>query len=188
MEYVVPIKRVDQINRIKEILKKQSKRDHLLFVFGINTGLNISDLLLLKISDIWEGEQTKDFLQLYDEKHKEVKKYYLNSKIEDAVKLYLNTKNEVFLDEYIFKSKKNNLPITRQQAYRIINHAAREAGITEKIGTHTLRKTFGYHAYKKGIAISILMSIYNHQTPAETFRYLGICKSDNYPVKVDVNL
>jgi len=91
-------------------------------------------------------------------------------------------------DDYLFKSKKNNLPITRQQAYRIINHAAKEVGISGKIGTHTLRKTFGYHAYRKGIAISILMAIYNHQSPAETLRYIGIERNEKQLIKLDVNL
>ena len=60
--------------------------------------------------------------------------------------------------------------------------------MTEKIGTHTLRKTFGYHAYRKGIAISILKSIYNHTTPSETLRYIGIDKNEEHYIKVDVNL
>ena len=76
--------------------------------------------------------------------------------------------------DYLFKSKKDSQPITRQQAYRIINSAAKEVGVPGKIGTHTLRKTFGYHAYRKGIAISILMGIYRHNTPSETLRYIGI--------------
>ena len=90
--------------------------------------------------------------------------------------------------DYLFKSRKNNNPITRQQAYRIINQAAREVGIEGNIGTHTLRKTFGYHAYRKGIAISILTKLFHHQSSAETLRYIGIDKNENYPIKVDVNL
>jgi integrase len=53
---------------------------------------------------------------------------------------------------------------------------------------HTLRKTFGYHAYQKGIAISILMDIYNHHSPSETLKYIGINKDEKNVVKVDVNL
>ena len=48
MEYVDPIKDIENIIAMKEILQKQSKRDLLLFVFGINTGIRISDLLSLK--------------------------------------------------------------------------------------------------------------------------------------------
>ena len=49
MEYVDPIKDIEKINAIKKKLKKQSQRDLLLFVFGINTGIRVSDLLTLKV-------------------------------------------------------------------------------------------------------------------------------------------
>ncbi len=187
MEYVDPIKDIDNIIAMKKVLEKQSKRDLLLFVFGINTGIRISDLLSLKVADIWDGTKVKEFLCLRDDKNDEEKAYYINNSVKCVLNNYLESLDFTSSD-YLFKSKKNAQPITRQQAYRIINHAAKEVGITGKIGTHTLRKTFGYHAYRKGIAISILMSIYHHHYPAETLRYLGIEKSEEQLIKVDVNL
>ena len=72
MEYVVPIKDIESINRIKSILWKKSKRDYLLFVFGINTGIRISDLLNLQVKDVWDGEKAVDFLCIpKSEKRKE---------------------------------------------------------------------------------------------------------------------
>lgn len=187
MEYVHPIKYIESINAIKEILRKQSQRDLLFFVFGINTGIRISELLSLRVKDVWDGEKVKEFLILYDEKQKDSKAYYINNRVKCELETYLSNVN-LQNGDYLFKSKKNNQPITRQQAYRIINQAAKEVGIIGNIGTHTLRKTFGYHAYRKGIAISILMSIYQHNTPAETLRYIGIDKNEEQLIKVDVNL
>lgn len=187
MEYVVPIKDIKKINIIKEVLRKSSQRDLILFVLGINTGIRLHDLLFLKVGDVWDGTNVKEFLYLQDEKSGEVKGYYLNKSVKRELKKYLST-IEADQDDYLFKSKKDQLPISRQQAYRIINHAAKEAGITERIGTHTLRKTFGYHAYRKGVAISILMSIFNHHSRSETLKYIGIEKEEQQMVKVDVNL
>ncbi|QOY37971.1 tyrosine-type recombinase/integrase [Anaerobacillus isosaccharinicus] len=187
MEYVEPIRDIDKINEIKKTLAEQSKRDLLLFVLGINTGIRVNDLLKLKVKDVWEGKNLKEFLTIVDEKSSEKTTYYLNAKVATAVRSYLHT-IEYQNDDYLFKSKRLNKPITRQQAYRIINHAAREAGISGNIGTHTLRKTFGYHAYRKGIAISLLKMIYNHTTPAETLRYIGIDKNEKHEIKIDVNL
>jgi integrase len=186
MEFVDPIKEIDQINAIKIILHKQSYRDLLLFSLGINTGISISDLLSLKVEDVWTGTEVKEFLIL-DEKNEKTQEYYLNNQVQMVLKNYFAYSNLVQSD-YLFKSKKNNLPITRQQAYRIINQAAKLAGIEGKIGTHTLRKTFGYHAYRKGIAISILMSILHHQSPTETLNYIGIDKNEKHLIRVDVNL
>ena len=187
MEYVEPIKDIEKIIAIKENLRKQSLRDYLLFVFGINTGIRVHDLLSLKVEDIWDGAEIKEFLEVYDEKKDDKKVHYINGQVKSALEDYLST-FPFNKDDFLFKSKKNNLPITRQQAYRIINQAAKEVGVCGKIGTHTLRKTFGYHAYRKGIAISILMSIYNHHTHAETLRYIGVDKNEENLIKVDVNL
>ncbi|WP_080844679.1 tyrosine-type recombinase/integrase [Cytobacillus gottheilii] len=183
MEYVDPIKDIQSINEIKKELKEQSQRDLLLFVLGINTGIRISDLLSLKISDVSDGSGTKEFLELEESQQT----IYLNHAVRVELQKYLGQFN-YHHDDYLFKSKKNELPITRQQAYRIINTAAKKVGIPGKIGTHTLRKTFGYHAYRKGIAISIIKGIYQHHSSAETLKYIGIDKHEGQMIKVDVNL
>lgn len=187
VEYVNPIKKIEKIQAMKKVLRQSSLRDLLLFVIGINTGIKVHDLLYLTVKDVWDGSQTREFLYLKDEKNGEVKAFYLNSKVREVLRDYLAS-NQLQPDDFLFKSKKNNHPITRQQAYRIINHAAKEVGIQEKIGTHTLRKTFGYHAYRKGVAISILKNIFNQHSTAETLKYIGIDKNEQKLIKVDVNL
>ncbi|RIW28822.1 site-specific integrase [Bacillus salacetis] len=183
MEFVEPIKDIADIHEIKKLLYQHSTRDYLFFVLGINTGMRISDLLQVRVGDIQEEGSLKEF---YSPSNTE-NRFYLNRMVRRALADYLN--NCTLQDgDYLFKSKKNNQPITRQQAYRIINKAAQEAGVKEKVGTHTLRKTFGYHAYQKGIALSILQKIFNHSTPSETLNYIGIDKHSEGPIKVDVNL
>jgi site-specific recombinase XerD len=188
VEYVDPIRYVEQIDAMKDILQKHSQRDLLFFVLGINTGMKISDLLSLKVEDVWDGTKMKEFLFISDDRSGKKQAYYLNNRVNMVLDTYLNQIKYNSSSDYLFKSKKNDQPITRQQAYRIIHNAAMEAGVTGNIGTHTLRKTFGYHALQKGIAISILMSVYHHQSPAETLRYIGIEKYEKHLIKVDVNL
>lgn len=187
MEFVNPIRDLETIQAMKEELRKHSVRDLLLFVLGINTGISLIDLLSLTVEDVWDGEKPKQFLYVKNERTGEDQAHYLNCNIGEILREYLS-----MIDwqpgDYLFKSKKDCRPITRQQAYRIINRSAREVGISEKIGTHTLRKTFGYHAYYKGVAISIIKSILHHHSTAETLKYLGIDKNERLPIKVDVNL
>jgi integrase len=183
MEFVEPIKDIEKIYQIKRLLYQHSKRDYLFFVFGINTGLRISDLLQVRVKDIRKDGTLEEFLTPSNTNVS----FYLNQTVRSTLTDYL-THCHLSEDDYLFKSRKNDQPITRQQAYRIINKAAQEAGIRGRIGTHTLRKTFGYHAYKKGIALSILQKIYNHSTPSETLNYIGIDKHSEGPIKVDVNL
>ncbi|RHW38004.1 site-specific integrase [Neobacillus notoginsengisoli] len=186
MEYVDPIKDLDQIEAMKKELRGHSQRDVLLFVLGINTGIRVCDLLSLKVKDVRDGESFKEFLFIQDDGEKP-KAFYLNSSIQTELRIYF-VRHQLEENDYLFKSKKNELPITRQQAYRIINQAAKKVGVSGKIGTHTLRKTFGYHAYRKGIAISILMAVFNHHSPKETLKYIGIETDEDPFLRVDVNL
>lgn len=187
MEFVDPIKDIERINAIKDELREHSQRDVLLFVFGINTGIRVSDLLSLKVKDVWDGESFKEFMVIDDCEGGKPKAFYLNNSIRTELELYFQ-QHTLKENDYLFKSKKNELPITRQQAYRIINQAGKKVGAKGKIGTHTLRKTFGYHAYRKGIAISILMEVFNHHSPKETLKYIGIDEEQDSLIRVDVNL
>ena len=76
-------------------------------------------------------------------------------------------------DAYLFPSQKGTNPITTTQAYRILNDAADFLG-RDDIGTHTMRKTFGYHHYKRFKDVAILQEIFNHSAPSITKRYIGI--------------
>ena len=187
MEYVVPIKDISKINKMKSILEESSLRDYALFVIGINTGIQAQHLLLLKVSDVWNGKTVHEFLCIKDEKTNEKTDHYLNKNVQLALKKYLKNSN-LSQNDYLFKSTRDDKPISRQQAYRIINLAAKKAGIEGKIGTHTMRKTFGYHAFRKGVAISILMKIFHHHSSSETLKYIGITEGEKKQVRVDVNL
>lgn len=179
MEFVNPIKNVQDIKLIKAILKERSSRDFILFVLGINTGLKISTLLSLRIDQLLENSgEIRSFLLIDDQK------VYINDQVKTALAFHLE-KTKPPLDSYLFKSPKSDSPITRQQAYRVINEAARKVGIVDQIGTHTLRKTFGYHAYLKGVAISLIQKRFHHACPSDTFRYIGMDQRDQ---KIDVNL
>lgn len=189
MEFVHPIKSIEKISQMKEILKKHSIRDLLLFVAGINLGIRVQDLLNLKLEDVYDVETNspREFLVMYDATTGKKNYFYINEQVSKVLMEYIKAYDLQSAD-FLFKSKKNDSPITRQQAYRIINGAAKEIGLDVNIGMHTLRKTFGYHAYRKGIAISILMDIFHHSTHAETLNYIGIDKKEVLPIRLDVNL
>lgn len=187
MEYVSPIKDPESIQRMKDLLKSKSQRDFLLFVFGINTGMRICDLLNLKVQDVWNGKEVTEFVVIPGNGHRKEKTFYLNNNVRNAIFNYVLSA-QLKSGDFLFKTKNHNKPITRQQAYRIVNKAARDAGIEGKIGTHTIRKTFGYHAYRKGVAISVLSAIFDHSCPAETLKYLAIGKEQDLPKRIDVNL
>ena len=80
------------------------------------------------------------------------------------------------------------MPLSRSQAFRIIKEAALYAGLNEHVSCHSLRKTFGYHAWKRGVQPALLMELYNHSSYRVTKQYLGIEQEDKDRVYLDVQL
>jgi integrase len=168
--HVEPIRDLNKINELKEFLRSKNYRDYLLFVFGINSGLRISDILKIKVLDV----RNKTHVSLFEQKTGKSKKFPLNNSILEALSPYIiNMKDE----EYLFKSKQGiNKPLTRTMAYIILNGAAKNVGI-EEIGTHSLRKTFGFFHYQQFKDIAILQDILNHSSQRTTLKYLGILQN-----------
>lgn len=166
MNFVEPIRDMEKLDELKALLKQRSERDYFLVVLGINTGLRISDLLRLKVSDV----KGKSHIILVEKKTGKRKRFLINESLRNEVDQYIVGKRS---DEYLFASTKRPLPITRVRAYQIINGTARKVGLSE-IGTHTLRKTFGYHFYQRTKDIATLQMIFNHSHPSITLRYIGI--------------
>ena len=73
----------------------------------------------------------------------------------------------------LFRSKNGNR-LDRINAYKILKQACNILKIDGCIGTHTLRKTFGYHFYDKYKDVALLQKILNHSSPQITLRYIGI--------------
>ena len=101
-----------------------------------------------------------------------MRRFPINKPLKQLLGDYIKNKDD---EQWLFKSQKGiNQPITRIQACRIIKEACRKAGLDNHIGTHSLRKTFGYHFYKKTKDVALLQNILNHSSPNITLRYIGI--------------
>lgn len=197
MEEVQPIRDTKKIDAMKSIMKGESNyRDLLLFTLGINTGLRISDILALKWSSFINGGsrllKAGDQLNVVEIKTKKVKTFVINKSVAEALKLYHDSLDSVHPDDPVFSSRKTAdgtlKPITRIAAWQMLNRYADMVGLDEGIGTHTLRKTFGYHLYKKGVALEYIQKMLNHSSPAITLRYIGITQEQLNDIYVELNL
>lgn len=170
---VEPIKSKKDIERIEKYLEKHSRRNRLIFAFGINTGLRVSDILGLNVEDV-EG---KNYVEIREKKTGKYKRFPLNTKLKTLIKEYLSVerskKYSLSDTEPLFIGKKH-CRLDRSQVYRFLNDACKQLGITVNVGTHTMRKSFGYHFYKKYNDVALLQKILNHSSPAITLRYIGV--------------
>jgi integrase len=164
---VQPIRSLDQIEDMKWSLKKWcGERDYILFLLGINTGLRVSDLLKLKTKNL-KGKKKILVKEGKTEKPRSIQLTNIYEEINKYIKTLEST-------EWLFPSRKGDQPISRIQAYRTLNKAARMVDIEDGIGTHTMRKTFGYWYYKQTRDVAKLQMILNHSHPEITLKYIGI--------------
>jgi len=173
---VEPIKSKKDIEAVEKYLAKHSLRNQLIWVFGTNTGLRISDILGLNIEDV----KNKQYIEVIEKKTKKYKKFPLNSKLKALIKEYLIEREKTYSimeDAALFVGKKH-CRLDRSQVYRFINDVCRELKISVNVGTHTMRKTFGYFFYKQNHDVALLQKIFNHSSPSITMRYIGIAQEE----------
>ena len=166
MTTVEPIRNLEHLRKLEDYLAKKSKRDLILFTIGTNCGLRISDIVALNVGDV----RNKSHIRIVEKKTGKYKSFPINSKLKPMFEEYTKGKRS---DEALFKTRFQNR-MDRFTAYRIIRKSCKLAGLPEKVGTHTMRKTFGYHHYQKFKDIAILQKIFNHSSPQVTLRYIGI--------------
>ena len=192
MSKTQPIKELEQTNALKEyFLDRGQFRNYALIVLGMNTSLRISDILDLRWKDVYNYRYNKfrKHLIVIEKKTKKKNTIALNKAIIEALELLKRKEKNISPERYIFVSQKGvNTPITRQCAYTIIKRAGKKLGFEETIACHSLRKTFGYQAWKKGVPPALLMSIYNHSSYEITKRYLGISQDERDQVFMKVIL
>ncbi|MDR1210357.1 MAG: tyrosine-type recombinase/integrase [Clostridiales bacterium] len=178
MSAAQPIRNKRQVRELAEYyLKLGEIRNHVLIVVGVHTALRISDLLRLTWDDVYDftRNRVRGSVTIIEQKTGKSKTIALNDRVRSALSLYAPIAKS---GEYLVKSRKGrNKAISRIQAYRIIRAAA-EALELERVSCHSLRKTFGYHAWKSGVSPAVIMKIYNHTSLAVTQRYLGVTQDD----------
>ncbi|MBA7588081.1 site-specific integrase [Candidatus Atribacteria bacterium 1244-E10-H5-B2] len=191
MNYVQPIRDRKRISAIKGNLKKRDPRDFLLFTLGINTGLRISDILKLKVEDVKDHTgEIKEILDLKEQKTKRQRFIYINDEVKNALEYFFDKTRLYDRDRYLFVSEvtKENKPISRVRAWQLIQSWCQEVGIKGRVGTHTLRKTAGYHMRMSGVALELIQEVLGHKSILMTKRYLGITDDEVAKVLKNFNL
>lgn len=190
-----PIKSLDDIQRISEyLIANQRWRDNMLFIVGINFGLRVSDLRMLRFSNlISDNCAFRDSFPVFEKKTRNTRKrkknryITINHAVMEAVTLYLEHTPGVCLSDYMFRSVSNNgaalnEPLSVRSIDRILKGIAKELELGIRMSTHTLRKTFCYHqmvmSHNDGRKLLLLQKMLNHSSPAQTLQYIGITEEE----------
>jgi integrase len=186
---VEPLRDKRHIDAIRKVLAAQNLRDAAWFTLGINSGLRIGDLLHLTVGDVRDApNKWRDRLHITEQKTGKRKDFPLSDRAKKALAAYLATRPDAQLTDPLFPSRKHGRPLQRGQAWQLLRDAAQAVGVTDPVGTHTLRKTFGYHAYQSGVDLAVIQQILNHSSPGTTLAYIGIRREDRDAVYLGMNL
>lgn len=191
-----PIKNMDDIYKVsKHLISNGQYRDNMLFIVGINFGLRVSDLRMLRFADLINDDCTfRDRFAVLEKKTKNTRKVKknryitINDAVVEAVTLYLEHTSGVKLSDYLFKSEshatkdKDAAPISRQAIDLILKRIAKECGLGNRMASHSLRKTFAYHQMVMSgndpRKLLLLQKMFGHSTASQTLEYIGITEEE----------
>lgn len=178
-------------NSLNKNQKQIASRNKMLFLIGINVGLRASDLIQLRWSYFYNEDITfKESYVLQPKKTRKTGKFvkiFFNKTVKKAIENYINEYPIINLDDYLFKSRKGDNPITEGGLWKIIVDLAKEAGVEKNVGSHSLRKTWARNIYDnakdKSEALVMLQECLKHSDSLTTLRYIAIMdeeKKDMY--------
>jgi integrase len=167
---VDPIKRRKDIESIKKLLGDEP-RNSALFTTRVNTALRASDLLRIKVGQV-RNLKAGDEIELKEKKTGKSRRITLNKASVQAIQRLLASRP--YADEDLLFTGQRG-PLTVSSVHRLVKGWCRAINLRGNYGSHSLRKTFGYHQRVTfGTDLPTLMEIFNHSTQRQTLAYLCV--------------
>ena len=180
MSFIQPVKDEAVLNLIPNLLTKHYTQQFCdIWIFGINTALRVTDILNIRFVDI-----EQDRLRIRERKTKKSAEILLNSKCKDIIERIRKERPNAV---YLFESNQNKgHPLSRQTVGRVLKDIGEIVGL--RLSTHSMRKTRGYHLYKKCGKIEPVTKMLRHSSTGVTLRYIGIEQEDIDKSYLDMEL
>jgi integrase len=173
---VSPIRNREDIEIIKIMLVK-NPRNYALFIIGINSNLRGGDIVKLKVRDVRHLKPGDD-LRIIEQKTGKTRIMPINTAIHEAIRDLLNSQTYDD-DEYLFRGQQRGSHISVAYLGALVKGWCKAAGVNSgNYCSHTLRKTWGFHARKHGVDIPTLMTCFNHSSQQQTLQYLGVSSEE----------
>ena len=171
---VDPIRELSDIENIRKSLADKP-RDLLLFTLGINTNLRASDLVRITVGQV-RDLKPMDELALRERKTGKMRRISINQAVVAAIAGYLATVPADINDHVpLFISQRGDQALTVTSVHRMVKGWCRGAKLRGNYGSHSLRKTWGYHQRVTfGVDIPSLMVCFNHSNQRQTLDYLCV--------------
>lgn len=166
MGWVSPIKDEETLEKFKQALRDVDDKYYIMFEIGLGTGMLLQDILLLKNKDVYKKKKICVKLGI-----RQIETCYdIPKEVQNIINNYVGNRS---MDSYlILGHASSNAPLSREQAYRVFKSVGKTVGLST-IGAQTMRKTFAWRYFKSTGDINYLQHLFNHASPAITYRYIG---------------
>ncbi len=191
MKFVEPIREKEKIEEIKKLLEDDRNfRDLLFFVAWMNFALRVTDLLNIKVGDLYDNWEVKEFFDVIEKKTKKINRIYITDNVKKVLKQYTEKYPYIIInpENYLFFTKNWKSNFGRRWALEIMHKLTNMVNLKWNYWTHTLRKTWGYQARKNDVSIEIIQHKLNHSNIKTTERYLWITLEEVWKACLDLNL
>ncbi|MBR3960916.1 MAG: tyrosine recombinase [Clostridia bacterium] len=153
----------------------KSSRDRAMLELLYATGIKVSELISLKLSDInlnvgilhLKAAKSERIIPIYPDAIKALSAYI------NAVRVFIVSDNE---NDFLFTNM-NGQAMTRQGFWKIIKQYAAQAKIKKDITPHTLRHSFAAHLLENGAQLSDIKEMLGHSDISSTQIYAQIMKN-----------
>ncbi len=172
MKWVSPIKDEKKLQAFCDELGKIDEKYLIMFMVGIGTGLQLQEILRLRVGDVRQKDYFRSEIGTRDVR----RDFHIPWELRQTLDRFTEGKDP---GNYLIYGHGTRMdqPLSREQAYRVLKEAGRRAGI-EDVGATTMRKTFAWRYYQKTGDIYYLQDLMNHTSPSVTYRYIGVTPSN----------
>ena len=157
-----------------DMKKNESERNIAIIETLYGCGLRVSELINLKISDLFFNE---DFIKVTGKGNKQrlvpicaINISYINKYMENSrKKLKINPLHS----DMLFLNRRGN-SISRAMIFTIIKNLSKESGFNKKISPHTFRHSFATHLLENGADLKTIQQLLGHESITTTEIYMHL--------------
>ena len=167
---VLSVEEVDAMLATFDIRSAKGCRDSAIVEVLYSTGLRVSELVTLRLSDLFFGE---GYVRVVGKGDKQ-RLVPIGSAARDKIQLYMEERKPKSASEMTLFLNNRGKPLTRVMVFNIIRQAAERAGITKNISPHTLRHSYATHLLEGGANLRAIQQMLGHESIATTEIYVHL--------------
>lgn len=171
---VLTVEEVERIIGSIDTTTIKGRRDRAMLEMLYSCGLRVTELISLKMSDLFLGE---GYIRVMGKGNKQrlvpigrLAQEWLMQYLDDRRELLKDKTTKVSNVQAVFLSNRRT-ELTRVMIFTIIRNATKDAGITKTVSPHTFRHSFATHLYTGGASIRQVQDMLGHQSITTTEIY-----------------